>query len=440
MWKRWQTFIEQDLWRLRIRALPRRRFLLFRALRIGFLALRRFTEDRCQLHASALTFYSLLSLVPTMAMAFGVAVGFGLDQQLRALILERLRGQEEVAGYLIGFSQELLNNTRGSVIAGFGVALLGWAAIKLLGQIEASFNDIWGVRRGRTFERRIADYLAVIVICPILLVLSSSATVLITARVIETVQGMPFLGPLEIAVQWLLSLLPFVVLWVLFTFVYVFMPNTRVSWRAALIAGVTAGTLYQAVQWAYIAFQIGVSHYNAVYGSFAALPLFLMWLQASWLIVLFGAEISFAVDNVEKYELERESLAASPRVKRALALRLAQLCAQAFERGDPPASTPELAHQLDAPIRLVREQVDALVQAGVLTQVQGGERGDERVQPARDPHLLTVKSVLDALDNRGEGSNGLAAKGELEGAETVLKRLDEAAAQSKANVPLSELE
>ncbi|MDP2604813.1 MAG: YihY/virulence factor BrkB family protein [Deltaproteobacteria bacterium] len=301
-------FLKTDIWRLRANKLPASKSFWINQLRIVLLAVRGFNEDKCQLRASALTFYSLLSIVPVVAMAFGIAKGFGLEKILEAQIIEGLEGQEDVAERIIGFARSLLENAKGGAIAGVGIAVLFWTVIKVLGNIEDSFNDIWGIKKARAFGRKLADYLSVMMICPFLLITASSIAVLLTTRITSIIENLSFLGYAGDVAIFTLRILPYAVIWVVFTFVYVFMPNTKVNFKAGLWAGIFAGTVYQVAQYAYIEFQVGVSKYGAIYGSFAALPLFLVWLQVSWLIVLFGAEVSFAHQNVETYEFEPDCL------------------------------------------------------------------------------------------------------------------------------------
>jgi membrane protein len=270
-----------------------------------------------------------------------------------------------------------------------------------MGNIEMSFNDIWGVQKGRHLGRKIADYLAVMIIAPLLFIMASSATVLITSRVTDLADETALLrsaGPLIIS---LLKLLPYCVTWLLFTVLYILIPNTTVKIKSALLGGVLAGTLYQLVQWAYIKFQVGVSAYGAIYGSFAALPLFLVWLQMSWLVVLLGAEISFAEQNVDTYEFEPDCDKASNRVKRVLALRVTQLCAQNFQARTEPWTAEQIAEHLGVPIRLVRLTLSELVEARVLAELKTDEEKTAAYQPALAIASLTVREVIEMLDRSG---------------------------------------
>ncbi|NLW49364.1 MAG: YihY family inner membrane protein [Candidatus Brocadiaceae bacterium] len=429
-------FLKGDVWRVRSRDLPPSRSFLIRQVRIVLLALRGFRTDRCSLRASALTYFTVLSIVPAVAMTFGVAKGFGLEAMLEERIRTALHGQPEVADHLIRFSQSLLESARGGVIAGVGIAVLFWTVIKVLTHVEKSFNAIWGVEEQRPLPRRFADYLSMMLIGPVLLIVSGGVTVLVAGKVQGFVQGVSLLGFLAPVVTRLLRLLPYCLGWGLFAFAYIVMPNTRVRFRSALLGGVVAGTLYQIVQWVYIAFQVGVAKYNAVYGSFAALPLFLVWLQLSWLIVLFGAELSFASQNVETYEFEPDCRLASRSSKRLVALRIVQVVVQRFAGGLNPLTAAEISRQVGVPIRLTTEILHELVEARVLSETPIENAKDLAHLPARPPEQLTIAFVLEALDDRGGDTLRPAESPELEELADSLRAFREELRRSPANTPL----
>ncbi|MGZ8452522.1 MAG: YhjD/YihY/BrkB family envelope integrity protein, partial [Candidatus Binatia bacterium] len=392
-----RQFLKSDIWRIHAGKLSRRELFYINPLRILLLAIRRFYDDKCELRASALTFYTLLSIVPVVAMAFGVAKGFGLEKILEAQLLAKLEGQPEVADRLLGFARTLLENTKGGAIAGVGVAVLFWSVIKVLGNIESALNDIWGIQRARAMGRKLADYLSVMMICPVLLIIASSVTLLVTTQITMMVEKLAFLGYAGGMIIFLIKLLPYTVIWFLFTFMYVFMPNTKVQLKSAIWGGIVAGTIYQLTQFAYIKFQIGVSGYGAIYGSFAALPLLLVWLQLSWLIVLFGAEVSFAHQNVAAYEFAADCASLSHRFKRTVALFITQHCVKAFVHAHNAPTAEEIAHELEIPIRLVRSTLFELTEAKILAEIRHGDSDVVAYQPGCPLDQLTVIKVLGAL-------------------------------------------
>ncbi len=431
-------FLRTDIWRLQGHKLPPRRFFWITQLRIVLLAMRRFVEDKCDSRASALTFYSLLSIVPVVAMAFAVAKGFGVEKILAEQLMAKLEGHQEVAERIIAFAQSMLENTKGGAIAGVGIAVLFWTVVKVLGNIEAAFNDIWGVKTARTMGRKFADYMSVMMICPILLITASSVTVLLTTRIAVMVERLAFLGYFANAIVLLLKILPYGVIWLVFTFVYAFMPNTNVGLKSALWAGVLAGTIYQLTQFAYITFQIGVANYGAIYGSFAALPLFLVWLQLSWLILLLGAEFSFAHQNVATYEFEFECRSVSHAFKRSVALLVAYVSVKKFLMAEKPLTAEAMSRELEVPIRLLRSILFELTEGGILSQVylNGGEIG---YQPGCDFHTLTAVEIMEKLDHRGVESIPIAESREWDKIRETMKHLREAEQQSAANVELARL-
>ncbi|HRZ39667.1 MAG TPA: YihY/virulence factor BrkB family protein [Candidatus Omnitrophota bacterium] len=435
------NFLDEGIWRINSRHLPKRKSLLLRQLRIFVLSKRGFDEDKCALQASALTYYTLMSIVPIVAMAFGIAKGFGFENVLEKILYEKMAGQEEVVGRIVTFSRTFLENTKGGLIAGIGVALLFWTVIKVLGNIEKAFNEIWGIKKPRSFGRKFSDYLSIMLICPILLIMSSSMTVLITSQVNLIMEKIAILGVLAPLVNFSLKFLPFLFLWLLFTFIYIFMPNTKVQFKSAFLGGIIAGTLYQVIQFLYFSAQIMVAKYGAIYGSFAALPLFLMWLQISWLVVLFGAEVAFAEQNVETYEFEQDCLKASHYFKRLMALRITHLCVSNFVKAKAPYTASQISHQLEVPIRLVRELLFQLTQAGVLVEVAfNNNAGEVSYQPARDIESLTVQNVISILNHQGIEDIPVEESEALKKIKDSLRAFEEQLGRSSYNVPLKSIE
>ena len=432
-------FLKTDIWRIRTSKLSTQKSFWIRQLRIILLAIRGFGEDKCQLRASALTFFSLLSVVPVVAMAFGVAKGFGFEKLLEKQLVENLQGQQEVLEKVIGFANSLLANTRGGVIAGVGIAILFWTVIKLLGNIESSFNDIWGIKTPRTMGRKFSDYLSMMLVCPLLLIMASSVTVLITNYVTLIVDKLSFLGPLAGGILLSLKIMPFAVLWVVFTFMYFFMPNTKVTIKSAFLAGIIAGTIFQMLQWGYISFQVGAAKYGAIYGSFAALPLFLVWLQLSWLVVLFGAEVSFAEQNVGTYEFEPDSLKVSRRFKSLLTLRITHFCVKKFQHGEKPPKADEISDQLEIPVRVVREILYELIEAGILSEVKLDDPEIIGFQPARTIDKITVFGVMDQLDQQGIDSIPISQSKDLDRLKASLVRFHEMLLKSPDNLKLKDI-
>jgi membrane protein len=305
------------------------------------------------------------------------------------------------------------------VIAGVGLIILFWSVLKVLGQIENSFNDIWGIKQRRTIGRMFGDYLSLMLICPVIIILSGSLTVFITTQVTLITEKVAILGNLSFLVFLLLKLLPYTLLWGLFTFLYIFMPNTKVRFSSGLLAGVITGTIYQVLQWGYITFQVGVANYNAIYGSFAALPLFMAWLQLSWVVVLYGAEISFAHQNVDTYEFEPDARQASHRIKTLFSLQITHHLIRNFIRREKPLTDRDISNQLEIPIRLVNEILFDLVKCRIVSVTDTeGERG---YQPALDINALSIQYVIDAMEQQGANTMPFAHTPEFETLSVLLE-------------------
>lgn len=433
------NFIKTDIWKIRLKDYSRSKSFFIRQLRILILAVRGFVEDNCILRASALTFYSLLSIVPIVAMAFGIAKGFGFQKLLEQQLLEKFPGQEEVMIQIVHYAHSLLENTRGEMIAGIGVAFLFWAVIKLLGNIERSLNAIWKINNLRTFGRKFSDYLSIIIISPILVILSSSVTVFITTQITLITQKIALLGIFNPFIFFILKLLPYCLVWILFIFIYIIMPNTRVNFSSGFVAGVITGTIFQVGQWAYIFFQVGVARHNAIYGSFAALPLFMIWLQMSWFIMLFGAEISFAYQYVDSYEFEPDCRDLSQIFKKLISLQIAHLVIKAFFRGEKPLTASKITQALEIPICLVQQILDELVDGGIFSYAETKENNELFYQPARDINGITINSIIEALERTGVDNIPIVQTSELKILSETLQAFSHVIEKSSSNRLLKDI-
>jgi membrane protein len=225
--------------------------------------------------------------------AFGIATGFGFEKSFESIILDKFKDQPEMANKIMDFTHSTLAHAQGGVIAGTGIIMLIWAVLMLMACIEQSINDIWKIKNTRSLSRRLACYLATTFFCPIFFVTSSGISIYALRGIVEASKATDLYNTLNPLIHFLFHFVPIVLSWLSFTFVYLFVPSTKVPWKLGVIAGIIAGTTYQIVQWTYFHFQIGLSSYGAIYGSFAAIPLFLIWLNLSWLILLAGAQIAY---------------------------------------------------------------------------------------------------------------------------------------------------
>jgi len=431
-------FLSCGLWRVRVKREPFLKAFGIRILRALVHSGRGYHSDRCQLRASALTYYTLMSIVPMLAMAFGVAKGFGLEEWLQQK-LTNIEGQKVVMTQLITFAKTMLSTTSGGLVAGVGVIVLVWSVISMLGSIEHSFNAIWGVKRDRHIGRKFTDYFSFVILGLLLFIAFSSAMVMVNERVQSVVASVETLHAVAPVISALLQCSSFVLIWLLCSFIYLFMPNTKVKYLPGIAAGVITGTLLRLLFWGYITSQIGVASYGKVYGSFAALPLFLVLVQFMWMVLLYGAELAFAFQNVDTYEFEQDCIEASPAFKRLLTLRILQAIVHRFAAGEPPMDSAGIAAQLDIPIRLVRQLTFDLVECGLLNIVQDEEHKPRRYQPARDIHALTIACVMTALDHHGKEDIPVAESVELDRLRKAISAIGSSLATSPGNKLLKDV-
>lgn len=439
LFKKISHFLNTHIWHVRLDKLDRRRSFVVRQLRVASLAVKGFNDDKCLAKASALTFYMLFSIVPILALLFAIAKGFGLQERLESNLIERFSQYRDVLTQAFDYANRMLATTQGGVIAGVGVILLLYSVLKLLSTIEDNFNEIWQIKKGRTIIRKVTDYLAIMVFAPILIVASGAMSVFLKAQVDGAMEGFEWLQRLDFVGAFLLKLLGIFLMGCLFTFIYMVLPNTKVHFKSAIIAGIISAVAFDLLEWAYINFQVGVVRFNAIYGSFAALPLFLIWMQYSWFIVLFGAELSFAYQNVDHYELEAETEAISPRYRRVIALLVANLVVKNFIAGKKPLNAAEIAKKLDLPIRLARDILTDFTETGVMNEVKTADEKDMAYQPAISEEKLSCKYVLDKIDTKGLNELPIHSTAELKAIDKLMKDFDEVLSKHKGNVLVKDI-
>jgi membrane protein len=402
-----------------------------RAIRVLYDAARGFIEDDCYAKASALTFYSLLSIVPVLAVLFGIAKGFGFEKALEKELSEHFIEQQELVDKLIQFAYSWLKTVQGGVIVGIGTVALLWSVLGLLSNIESTLNAIWKTPISRSYRRKISDYLAIMLICPIFFVTSSSITVFLITHITQTAQSNILVEAVSPFLLFILKLFPFFLIWILFTFVYLFMPNTRVYLRSALIAGVIAGTAFQLWQWIYIRFQIGATSYGAIYGSFAALPLFLIWLQISWLILLAGAELAYEIENDLFIPFRR----IVPLSSKAAALLITFRCIESFIQARPPQTDQTLAHELGLSLNHLHILLEALQKERILSAVSYKDK-TIGYQPARAIESITFNMVCNAIEKSTELLACVQSSPPLKRIQDYLQQANKSLEQSSDNRPI----
>ena len=402
-----------------------------RLLQIILLAIRNFWNDQCMLRASALAFTTILSLVPFLALTFAVLKGFGVQNRVEPLVMEQLSGgSQEVATRIIDY----INNTNMGSLGVFGLLALVVTVITLLGNIEEALNVVWGVEETRSLQRKFSDYLSVVVVGPILIFTAVSMTSFLQSQsLVRWLVENSYAGDVLL---YLLHLIPYMITWVALVFLYIFIPNTAVQIRPAILGGVLAGTCWQIAQWSYIHFQVGVAKYNAIYGTMAVLPIFMVWIYTSWLIVLFGAEIVHAVQNIKIFRRELRAPAINFRLRELLALAVLQDVVTAFVTGTDNWTAKRLGDELELPERVLAELLDELVSGGLLLTTTGEPPA---YQPAREPDQIMLSDVLNILRDFGGSWQPQRLTGNEERLQKIIAEVDAAAAGALAGMTLRDL-
>lgn len=434
-----RKFVEEDLWKIKIKNLPKRKAWFYKQIRIWVITISEFNKDKCGEKASALTYFSLISFVPVVAMAFGIAQSFGLDKYLESEMQNYLAGQDDVYKFVKGFSDRMLANTSGGVITGISTVFLFYAVGRLMNNIEMAFNSIWNTKKGRSLKRKVTDYLSVILLGPIILILSSSATVYITTSVETLTESISVLGFFKPIIMFLIKLIPYTLIWFLLFLFYLVFPNTTVKIKPALIAGILTGTVFQLTQFLWLKGQVYLTTYSVVYGTFAALPLFLIWLQLSWTILLFGAEFAFAVQSVGTWSYDNEKLTMNLKTKRKMTLLVLRKIVRHFEQYDDSISFEQLCEELEVPRRFIREVLEDLINSKLVRRLSN-ESEEELLIPGMDIHKLDVFTVYDKLQVLGMDSLPQVDQNEgFKEIEKIIEEVDESFKHAQSNKKVLDL-
>ena len=386
---------------------PRHTRFAVATLRMLILAIERFTTKRIIDSAAALTYSTLLAIVPILAVVFAIARGFGFNKYIEEWFRGVLSSQPQAADTIVGFVNSYLIHTQSGIILGIGLVFMLWTVTILIRNIELAFNRIWQVKKPRSFFRTVTDYMGMFILAPIIIVVTSGVSIFVVSFANET-EGFELLAPM---VRRLWDLTPYVLMSAVFIALYVFMPNTKVKLRCAIGPGILAGVAMQGLQLFYIHSQIWVSSYNAIYGSFAALPLFMLWVQISWNICLFGAELCYTSQNMEESAFRTETYEISPRYRLIMSMMLMSHICRRFEKGEKPYTALELKLKTNIPIRVAQELLYELTSMHMVSEVTSDEKGEESVyQPAEDLARLSVGLLIERYESVGKWEISLNLK------------------------------
>jgi membrane protein len=393
----------------------------YRLLRMGVLIVEGFIKSEVFLLAAALTYQIIFALVPLLVVMLAVGKNF-LGDQVQKFILQYTTSA--VQGDVGKQIDEFIKNVNATAIGVVGFVALLYTSISLLSTIEKVFNKVWGIKTPRTLLRRFTVYWTFLTVSPILLAASLSMTTFVQSNhlYVWLTGHIPFFG------RGILLLTPYVMAWILFTGFYIFMPNTRVHPGAAFVGGLIAGSAWEGMKGVYFWYNTHVITAYKFYGSVGAIPVFLLWVYLSWIIVLFGAEVVFAVQHVNTYKREIEQARLSAADRDRLALVVATEIVRAFVKGEPPLTGEEVAERLNSTVRAVNEVLFELSTQGILREVALPARKEPGFLPARDPGVMTARDVLAAV--RSYGDPATLPDGERAG--SVYALIDEAESHATA--------
>jgi membrane protein len=395
--ERFKVFVTKDIWSFEFyRKGPLRR-AIGNTVKVVVIAIRTFLDDKIMARAAALTYSTLFAIVPILALIFAVARGFGFENIVDSLIKGKLINENESLNAVMQFIDGYMEYVSSGAFIGIGLLFLLWSVYSLADNIEGNLNQIWHIKQARGMGRKITDYFSLILLIPIGIICLSGLSKAST-KIIESMEGYLLLGGF---LKFLIAAIPYFVAGLIFTGFYIFMPNTKVKFKYAIIPGFIAGCLFQVLQNLYFDGQLSLSSYNAIYGGFAALPLFLFWLNISWSIILFGCELAYVSQNNDNFNYFKEPDKISRRHQDFYCLMVMACICKRFNQHKPAFTRKEIGEELHIPLRYVIASIDLLIESGLLEVVMQSDEREPAYVPATDSSNITVVKVLSAINSDG---------------------------------------
>lgn len=391
------VFVTKDIWSFELYQKGPLRRAVANVVKVVVIAVRTFLDDKVMTKAAALTYSTLFAIVPILALIFAVARGFGFENIVTSLLQNGIIGENESLNAVMQFIDGYMQYVSSGAFIGIGLLFLLFSVYSLADGIESNLNAIWHVKKSRGMGRKITDYFSLILLIPIGIICLSGLSVL-ASSIMSRMQGFQLLGGF---VKFLVFAMPYLLAGLIFTGFYIFMPNTKVKFKYAVIPGFIAGCLFQVLQQLYFSGQLALSSYNQIYGGFAALPLFLFWLNISWSIILFGCQLAYVSQNNDHFNYFKEPDKISRKHEDFYCLMVMSLICKRFNEHKPALTRKELADQLHIPLRYVVSSLDTLTDAKLLETVLKGDEREPAYVPATDTKQLTVVKVLAAINNSG---------------------------------------
>ena len=393
-------FLRYDMWRVTATEFDgffqRLGYIIIRTI---VLVARGFTSKNLNDKAKALTYSLIFAIVPILAMIVAIAQGFGVADVIENQLNKSFLGETNLVPTIMEMVQRYLDTAQGGVFIGIGILILLWAIYSFFQSVETAFNKIWNVHKSRSILRQVTTYVTIVVLIPVIVVCSAGITIFLNTTIESTLHVEALHHFFHTSG---VKFLQFAMCWLLFTVMYVGIPNTKVRFLSALIPGVIMGTLFQLLQMLSVYLIAFLSRTSIVYGAFATIPILMTWLQYTSLLILIGAEMSYAIQNNEEFEYEQDLNRMSRRYKDFVMLYLLSVIIKRFEADEAPLTAHELAIRDHLPIRLVNQLVGRMVETGILREVYKDEEDEEkRYQPALDTHKISVGMVIDRIETQG---------------------------------------
>jgi len=395
--ERLRVFLTKDIWAFDLGQKGPLRRAIGNTVKVTVIAVRTFLDDKIMTRAAALTYSTLFAVVPILALIFAIARGFGFENIVNSLLENGLMKENESLSTVMQFIDGYMQYVSSGAFVGIGLLFLLWSVYSLADGIETNLNLIWHVKQARGLGRKITDYFSLVLLIPIGIICLSGLTVA-TRNILEGMEGYLLLGGF---VQFLISAMPYLVAGLIFTGFYMFMPNTKVKFKYAIIPGFIAGCLFQVLQNLYFSGQLALSSYNQIYGGFAALPLFLFWLNLSWSIILFGCELAYVAQNNDNFNYFKEPDKISRRHQDFYCLMVMACICKRFNKHLPALDRKEIGNELKIPLRYVIASLDMLIEAKLLQPVLKGDEREPAYVPTTDTNKMTVVKVLSAINCTG---------------------------------------
>ncbi len=390
-------FATQDIWRMTVRGTNRKRDIALQTIKTIILSVRGFSDDDINMRANSLTYSLMFAAVPILAFIVAIGRGFGFEKVIEEYLNNSFLGQFDIVPTIMEFVQRYLETAQGGVFIGVGLIILLWAVYSFFQNVESSFNKIWQVGKSRSVFRQLTNYLTILLLIPILLIVSSGISIFLNTQMAE----LAFFSDGHVK-EFIAKSIPWIMSWVMFFLMYYIIPNTRVNFVSALIPGVLVGTMVQLLEIATVYFIMFLSRTSIVYGVFAAIPLLLMWLQWTCLLILFGAEMSYAIQNNESFDFETDVRHMSRRYKDYLTLYVYWQIVKRFEAAEPAVDAKWLAKTNNLPLRIVNQLLSRLCEVKLLSAIMSEDEKEEtKYQPSSDISTLTIGTFFSRIDAQG---------------------------------------